>query len=704
MGLAENRRAILMRIFLIASLLLPWLALAQISRANPACEPNPQAEKALRQAGIRLNEDMDELARQRPVIASLLAQYPDDLAVNLQYQLSAKYGPQAPRTAMLEKYREMAEKNPGRPQYQYLYARALDGTDTPKAMDLLKGIVASDPAYPWPHLGLAESYSWGKFDDGPKLLRELDSFLSACPVSLNEEAEQLAAKKATPEMAAHYAKNLRARLMKEHGREHMRDWQVVWDLEFKAVPPTEHDAVRKQIADDLQRMEKLARQPNADELVLLNHGYTLAGDQTSARRTEQELLPEYPQNEHAKDIVNERWWKEHSPAPKPGDPADKKTAYYQSELRLVEEQLKSSPNNELLLFERFQGLSELDGSNPEQIIAAADAWQSVLKKYQQWNVFAAVEIGRVFVRRHIKVEEVPSLIQQGQDASDQYPTMFSDHEDEKLNSDFIEQQLSVKLDAANVLLDSARELGKPELATAAMAQAAGLAPKKPENQAKLLAVKANYAEQQGHKLDALLMYRAALELRPANAYLGDTDELAEKEERLWKELGGTAATLGLWKHKTAVATNGPWQKPSKDMPDWELTDLQGKTWNPASFRGKTVFINVWASWCGSCREEHPYLQKLYDKLKDRPDIQILTFDTDEEIGAVAPYVKQNRYSFPVLLAQEYFQNLYEWGGIPQNWIVDANGKRLWEQVGFDVYDRWVEDALQKIEESKLKQQ
>jgi thiol-disulfide isomerase/thioredoxin len=110
-------------------------------------------------------------------------------------------------------------------------------------------------------------------------------------------------------------------------------------------------------------------------------------------------------------------------------------------------------------------------------------------------------------------------------------------------------------------------------------------------------------------------------------------------------LGGTAATQELWKHKTEVSTNGPWQKPSKDMPGWELTDLQGKTWNLASFRGKTVFINVWASWCASCREEQPYLQKLYDKLKDRPDIQILSFDTDEEIGGVAPYLKQNGYSF-----------------------------------------------------------
>jgi thiol-disulfide isomerase/thioredoxin len=697
-----------MRIFLLALLLFPWFGLAQASEANAACEPNPDAEKALWQAGIHTYGDMDELARQRPIIASLLVQYPDDLVVNLQYQLSAKIGPRATRTAMLEKYRQMAEKNQGQPEYQYLYARALDGVDTPKAIDLLKGIEASDPAYPWAHLGLAEAYSWGRFANRSQLLRELDSFLSACPFSLNEEAEQLAAGKATPEMAARYAKNLRARLIKEDGRrEHVRSWLVVWDLEFKAASSPEHDAVRKQIATDVQRLEKLTQPASANELVVLNHGYTLANDEASARRTEEELSVKYPQNEHAKHIVYERWWKEHSSPPKPDDSEQKKMAYYESELKMAEAQLQSSPSDELLLFERFQALGELDGSTPTEIIAAADAWESVLKKNEQWNLLAAVEIGRVFVRRHVNVGVVPSLIQQGQDATGQYAATFSDRLDEKSNSDFLEKEVSAQLDAADVLLNTAQELAQPELATDAMAQVAGLAPKKAENRAKMLAVKANYAEQQGHKLDALLMYRAALELRPADAHIGDTDEFAENEQRLWKELGGTAETLDLWKHapnKYEVATNGPWQKPSKGMPDWALTDLQGKTWKLASLRGKTVFINVWASWCGSCREEHPYLQKLYDKLKDRPDVQILTFDIDGEIGAVAPYMNENEYSFPVLMAQEYFEDLFGWGGIPQNWIVNANGEWVWEQVGFDVYNKWVEDASRMIEESKLKPQ
>src|SRR4029077_13962138 len=95
-----------------------------------------------------------------------------------------------------------------------------------------------------------------------------------------------------------------------------------------------------------------------------------------------------------------------------------------------------------------------------------------------------------------------------------------------------------------------------------------------------------------------------------------------------------------------------------------------------------LLINVWATWCDPCRAEHPYLQKLYEKEKDRTDVQILTFTIDDEIGAVEPYIKDNKYTFPVLFARDLVKDLVPGVGIPQNWIVDANGKWLSTGPGF----------------------
>jgi thiol-disulfide isomerase/thioredoxin len=69
-------------------------------------------------------------------------------------------------------------------------------------------------------------------------------------------------------------------------------------------------------------------------------------------------------------------------------------------------------------------------------------------------------------------------------------------------------------------------------------------------------------------------------------------------------------------------------------------------------------IALWATWCGPCNAELPELEKLYEQLTGRTDIQILTFNIDEDEGLVAPYMKEKGYMFPVLPSFSY--------AIPQN--------------------------------------
>jgi thiol-disulfide isomerase/thioredoxin len=93
-----------------------------------------------------------------------------------------------------------------------------------------------------------------------------------------------------------------------------------------------------------------------------------------------------------------------------------------------------------------------------------------------------------------------------------------------------------------------------------------------------------------------------------------------------------------------IPAEGRWETPKKSLPSFELADLSGKTWRLKELNGKSVLIDVWATWCGPCQAELPNLQKLYEQVKNRNDIQILTFDVDDDPGVVGPYLTDKGYT------------------------------------------------------------
>ncbi|HEY6395614.1 MAG TPA: TlpA disulfide reductase family protein, partial [Candidatus Binataceae bacterium] len=62
--------------------------------------------------------------------------------------------------------------------------------------------------------------------------------------------------------------------------------------------------------------------------------------------------------------------------------------------------------------------------------------------------------------------------------------------------------------------------------------------------------------------------------------------------------------------------------------DFKLKTLDGTTLSLNSLRGKVVFLNVWATWCGPCREEMPSMETLYDEFKRNKDFVMLAVSQD----------------------------------------------------------------------------
>jgi thiol-disulfide isomerase/thioredoxin len=220
---------------------------------------------------------------------------------------------------------------------------------------------------------------------------------------------------------------------------------------------------------------------------------------------------------------------------------------------------------------------------------------------------------------------------------------------------------------------------------------------------------AKVAEAESRKLDAMTSYQTALSFRPkfATPKPDKKDELADNAQRLWKELGGTdegwkayLARNEAAKGAIEVAEAATWDSKNQALPDFALADLQGKAWKLNDLKGKVAFINFWATWCGPCKAELPYVQKLSDQMKERKDVLILTLNIDDELGLVEPFMKENKYSFTVIPAQAYAQGLGVYS-IPRNWVVSVDGLLTFEGIGFGGDgDEWMKKAAEMIEKVK----
>jgi thiol-disulfide isomerase/thioredoxin len=108
------------------------------------------------------------------------------------------------------------------------------------------------------------------------------------------------------------------------------------------------------------------------------------------------------------------------------------------------------------------------------------------------------------------------------------------------------------------------------------------------------------------------------------------------------------------------------------LADFAVTDLQSRHWNLAAWAGKVVYVNVWATWCIPCRAELPNIQKLHDDLRERTDRLVITLNIDDDDDLTR--------TFPVVSAQK-IAGLTDALDVPQNWLIDAEGRKLVESTG-----------------------
>ena len=145
----------------------------------------------------------------------------------------------------------------------------------------------------------------------------------------------------------------------------------------------------------------------------------------------------------------------------------------------------------------------------------------------------------------------------------------------------------------------------------------------------------------------------------------------------------------------------------KSAPNFTLEDLNGKKVSLANYKGKAVLINFWATWCGPCKLETPWLVELRNRYASQ-GFEVLGVDSegddakpgssawDKDKAAVTKFTTQQKVPYPVLMNGDSLATPF--GGLddlPESFYINRKGVVVIAQVGID-NEKVIEDNIKKV--------
>ena len=156
--------------------------------------------------------------------------------------------------------------------------------------------------------------------------------------------------------------------------------------------------------------------------------------------------------------------------------------------------------------------------------------------------------------------------------------------------------------------------------------------------------------------------------------MGGNDELDETYRTFLKYSTDSEAKKELaskYKELTELA-------PGKLAPDFEMKDTDGKIYKLSDLRGKVLYIDVWATWCGPCVGEIPYFEKKHEQYKNNTDIEFISISADANVSAWKKKLAEDNPSWKQFIVDKGTKSalfkLYGINGIPRFMLIDKDGK------------------------------
>lgn len=142
--------------------------------------------------------------------------------------------------------------------------------------------------------------------------------------------------------------------------------------------------------------------------------------------------------------------------------------------------------------------------------------------------------------------------------------------------------------------------------------------------------------------------------------------------------------------------------------DFTLKDQYGNTHTLSDYKGKTVFLNFWATWCSPCRAEMPDIQKLYEEFQqEEEDIVILgvaapNLGREKSEEGIKGFLEENGYTYPVVMdtEAEAFQ-AYGINSFPTTFMIDKDGN-VFGYIPGQLSEETMRDIIRQTVDGKRK--
>jgi hypothetical protein len=594
-----------------------WAPVNAWAQSADVCGPAPDVKAAL-----------DQLPEQTPALSdwqfheqhaaalrALLIQYPDDVFVQRAY-INSMYG-RSDKDKVIAEYKARYERNPDDPRLAYLYGMTLVGRQSPEALKLFSAALKEDPKFPWPHLQLVTIYNSSVFLNKEQRDAHLRAFLDACPASL--DGYQPLTRMDDKDLLRPYAARLRTLLATRSDPDAVGAYRTLWSLEFKVHPASEYDVLRGQVGKDLERIRQLKLEDKRQWYEALQEGYKLVNDQKQSDWAQEQVQTRFPRSYELAAMT--KWWKDHH---WPGDDVvpDVKRAFFSDLLQQSAQWAKERPNTYSVWSYQLDAMEELEDVAAADVEKVADQALKVAINNagpEGPESYVYSDLAEVLSKKHFEPERVVELAQKGLsqlEIESKEPLYDLNATPENLDYHKFSPPYN-RLEILGFEVDGYLQLKQADKAQLLLAQMdewlQDLKALVGDNQihkksyARRLSAywgqMAREAELRGRKLDAMGFYENALLTRldaQQKPEAGKKDELADNAHQLWASLGGTDEGWRLWYGRRADALANQsgltWEDANLPLPAFELVDLNNKTWNVASLKGKVTFLNFWASW------------------------------------------------------------------------------------------------------------
>jgi len=119
----------------------------------------------------------------------------------------------------------------------------------------------------------------------------------------------------------------------------------------------------------------------------------------------------------------------------------------------------------------------------------------------------------------------------------------------------------------------------------------------------------------------------------------------------------------------------------KPAPPFTLPQLhdQEKTFSPSDMAGRVWLLNVWASWCGGCKEEHPVLMRM----AQAREVPIYGMDYKDRRDEALSWLRRQGNPYPLTAVDEAGRIGIDYGvyGVPETYVIDKQGVIRYKQIG-----------------------